>query len=274
MLIKYEQRTVIINMNMSHLTPTNSDKKKWTIINDKQLIQLNEKLKLGRLTLKEYMLDAANRVRPNFEVEVEEAIDVGREEAMAVALNEVQDDDMYAVQIVVDDAREDTFQNIFHELASCGYIAAKAVFLLNNAGTDWWKTKIIDDLLEEDLVFSGNYFLGYKNPAKAICIEGWDIMRLVGNHCNETGRDETLMHTSNDLALADLSNLLTMQEFIQKRDFLITYLVINNIRRSLEMCSFTLKEFADAKRDKDGEGFAICIKYHKTRSNGKSYNCK
>ena len=85
---------------------------------------------------------------------------------------------------------------------------------------------------------------------------------------------EFVKNTSNDLALADLSNLLTMQEFIQKRDFLITHLVINNIRRSLEMCSFTLKEFADAKRDKDGEGFAICIKYHKTRSNGKSYNCK
>ena len=85
---------------------------------------------------------------------------------------------------------------------------------------------------------------------------------------------EFVEKTSNDLAAADPSNLLTMQEFIQKRDFLISYLVINNIRRSLEMCSFTLKEFADAKKDKDGEGFAICIKYHKTRSNGKSYNCK
>ena len=73
-------------------------------------------MELGRLSLKEYMLAAANRVRSNFEVEVEEAIDVGQEEAIAVALNEVQDDNMNAVQIVVNDARDDTFQNIFHEL--------------------------------------------------------------------------------------------------------------------------------------------------------------
>lgn len=53
----------------------NSSRKKWTIINDRRLQQLKEKFELGRISLKEYMLGASNRVRPNMQIEVEELQD-------------------------------------------------------------------------------------------------------------------------------------------------------------------------------------------------------
>ena len=55
-------------------------------------------------------------------------------------------------------------------------------------------------------------------------------------------------------------------DYCKTRDFLITISTIQNLRHSLEFCSFTLSEFSCSVRLE--EGYIISIKHHKTSTGG------
>ena len=92
-LIKYEQRTAINYAKISDLTPSTSSRKKINILNNKRLVQLKENLESNKLSMKEYMLAAADIVKPNLEIELDEFLVADQDEDMDADQDEVLDVD-------------------------------------------------------------------------------------------------------------------------------------------------------------------------------------
>lgn len=80
---------------------------------------------------------------------------------------------------------------------SCGYVAAKAVFLLNEAGSKWWELDMINQLsgsAAKALISNGNKYLN-KHTSSSVFLYAEEIWELIGKYCEEKGNPKQLMHS-------------------------------------------------------------------------------
>ena len=113
---------VLDHTNSLNQTSPNTTKKKRTVLNDQRILELKEKLAIGRLSLQEYMLAAANRIKPSMDMQLYQIIAedfvngyaaAAEGEVQGIGPNEIFDapqDNMFAPEEFIDENPHELYE--------------------------------------------------------------------------------------------------------------------------------------------------------------------